>query len=159
MTTSTQSTRRGGSTQRETVRLLCKSIVNRLENQKSISFPPRLRQIVQDELYALIGPYILTEEDLRNRALERIGAKAEQLDGSDYTESDQYKAAKAVIRKSFGDDELNGLYFQKPLKMVAISVVEYLMRSSHIEDVFETDEDMERMIVEIVKKFDSTALH
>jgi hypothetical protein len=159
MTVSTQPVRRGSPTQRETIRLLCKSIVNRLENQKSITFPPRLRQVVQDELFGLIGPSILTEEDLRNRALERMGARAEALEGSEFAESDQYKAAKAVVRRSFGDDELNGLFFQKPVKVVAFAIVEYLMRSSHIEDVYETDEDMERQIVEIIKKFDPTALH
>src|SRR2546421_475894 len=100
-------------TRRDTVRQLCKSILNRLENQKSISFPPRLRQIIQDELYGMIGPYILTEEDLKEKTLTRVGSKSEELENSEFAESDQYKAAKAVIKKSFGDDELNGFYFQK----------------------------------------------
>src|SRR3954471_5223953 len=135
------------STQRETVKLLCKSIINRLENQKSIAFPPRLRQIVQDEVFGLIGPYILTEEDLRDRALAKMGAKAEVLQDSQFAESDQYKAAKAIVRSTFGDDELNGFYFQKPLKTVARTIAEYFMRSSHIDDVYESDEELERQIV------------
>src|SRR4051812_47488865 len=102
------------ATHRETLRLLCKSIINRLENNKSISFPPRLRQVVQDEIYGLIGPFILTDEDLRERTLARVGAKAEMLQNSEFTESEQYRAAKAVVRNTFGHDELNGFYFQKP---------------------------------------------
>lgn len=147
------------STKRETVRLLCKSIVTRLENRKSISFPPRLRQIVADELFSLLGPYILTDEDLRDRTIAKIGAKAEMLENSQFTDSDQYKAAKAMVRGTFGDDELNGFYFQKPLKAVANSMVQYFMRSSHIDDVYETDEDLEREIVEIVKTFNPAELH
>jgi hypothetical protein len=147
------------TTQRETVRLLCKSIINRLENNKAISFPPRLRQIVQDELFGLIGPYVWTEEDLRLKTLARMGAKAELLQDSNFTESDQYRAAKAVIRQTFGDDELNGFFFQKPLKTVAEVIVQYMMRSSHIDDVYETDEDLEKMIVDVVQKFNPDELH
>ena len=146
-------------TQRETVRLLCKSIITRLENQKSITFPVRLRQIVQDEIYGLVGPYILTEEDLRERTLSKIGAKAELLQDSQFTESDQYESAKAVVRATFGDDVLRGFYFQKPVKFIAEQIVQYVMRSSHIDDVYETDEDLEKQIVEVIQKFDASQLH
>ncbi len=146
-------------TTKETVRLLCKSIVTRLENQKSISFPPRLRQIVGDEVSGLVGPYILTEEDLRDRTLAKVGSKAETLQTSGFTESDQYKAAKAVVRQSFGDDELNGFYFQKSIKFVAQTIAQYLMRSSHIDEVYETDEDLEKQIVETIKTFNPENAH
>lgn len=147
------------STKRDSVRLLCKSIVTRLENRKAIEFPPRLRQIVADEVFSLIGPYVLTDEDLRDRTLAKIGARAEMLENSQFTDSDQYKAAKAVVRGTFGDDELNGFYFQKPLKFVASSMVQYFMRSSHIDDVYESDEDLEKEIVDMVKHFNPAEMH
>jgi len=147
------------ATQRETIRLLCKSILNRLENQKAIQFPPRLRQIVQDEMFALLGPYILTDQDVRERALARMGAKADTLSDMEVAESDQYRAAKAVVREQIGDDELHGFYFQRPVKTLAISIVEYLMRSSNIDDVYESDEELEKRIVDTVRNFDVTALH
>ncbi len=147
------------ATQKETLRLLCKSIVIRLENLKSISFPARLRQIVQDEVFGLIGPFIYTDEDLREKTLAKVGAKAEMLQDSAFTDTDQYRAAKAVVRSTFGHDELNGFYFQKPPKMIASTIVQYLMRSSHIDDVYETDEDLEHQIVDIVKKFNPAELH
>ena len=147
------------ATQKETVRVLCKSIITRLENHKAITFPPRLRQIVQDEVFGLIKPFVLTEEDLRERTLAKMGAKADLLQDSTFTESEQYRTAKSVIRGTFGDDELNGFYFQKPLKLVAGTIVQYLMRSSHIDDVYETDEDLEKQIVEVVQKFNPAELH
>jgi hypothetical protein len=146
-------------TQRETLRLLCKSILTRLENQKSITLPARLRQIVQDEVFGLIGALIFTEEDLREKALAKVGAKIELLNDTAFTESDQYRAAKAVVRNAFGSDVLNGFYFQRSPKEVAQVIVEYLLRSSHIDDVYETDEDLERQIVEIIKKFNPDVLH
>lgn len=146
-------------TKRETVHQLCRSIVTRLENRKAISFPVRLRQIVGDEVFHLIGPFILTDEDLRDRTLAKIGAKADVLNDTQFTESAQYKTAKSLVRQTFGDDELNGFYFQKPLKIVAETIVQYLMRSSHIDDVYETDEDLEQQIVEVVQKFNPNDLH
>ncbi len=148
-----------GSTKKETVRLLCKSIVTRLENRKSIEFTARLRQVVQDEVYSLVGPYILTEEDLQERTRAKMGASAAALAETNFAEDAQYKAAKGVVRRTFGDDELNGFYFQKPLKTVARTIAEYFMRSSHIDDVYETDENMEHQIVEIIQKFDANELH
>lgn len=146
-------------TQRETVQLMCKSIINRLENRKSISFAPRLRQIIQEEVYNLVGPYIMTEQDLREKAHAKMGAKAEQLKETDQAESDQFKAAKAVVKNTFGDDVLNGFFFQRPLKALAASIAQYLMRSSNIDEVYETDDDLEKMIVEIVQKFDPAEMH
>lgn len=147
------------ATQRDTLRLLCKSVVNRLENNKVIAFPPRLRQIVQEELFNLIGPYVMTDQDLREKTLAKMGARAELLEDSQFTESEQYKTAKSIIRRSFGDDELNGFYFLRPLKSVARMMTEYFMRSSNIEEVYESDEDIEKEIVGIVQKFDATELH
>lgn len=146
-------------TQKESVKVMCKSILSRLENDKAIVFPPRLRQIVADEIYGLIKPMIMTEEDLRERAIQKMGARAELLQDSTFTESEQYKAAKAVVRSGFGDDVLNGFYFIKPVKDVATTISHYLMRSSHIDDVFETDEDLEKGIVEFIKRFNPSHAH
>ena len=115
--------------------------------------------MIQDEIFDYIGPLVLTEQDLRERSLAKMGAKTEALNETGLAESDQYKAAKAVVRGTFGDDELNGFYFQKPLKSVAHSIAEYLMRSSHIDDVFETDDDLEKQIIEVVRKFNPSELH
>ncbi|MFN7685248.1 MAG: DUF507 family protein [Oligoflexia bacterium] len=147
------------ATTRESVRLLCKSIITRLENRKAIAFPPRLRQVVADELFNLVGPYIVSEGDIRERALARMGARAELLEDSQFTESDQFRAAKAVVKSQLGDDELNGFFFQKPLKAVANSIAAYLMRSSHIDDVYESDEDLEKQIVETVQGFKLEDVH
>ncbi len=147
------------STQRDTVRLLCKSIVTRLENQKAIAFPPRLRQIVADEVFGLVGPYILTDEDIRDRALAKMNLRAEMLQEPQFADSDAFKTAKSVVRATLGDDELNGFYFQRPLKNVAETIAHYLMRSSHIDDVYESDEDIEKQIVDTVRHFKAANAH
>jgi hypothetical protein len=147
------------ATERETLKLLCKTVITRMENQKAISFPPRLRQIVQDEVFGLIGPFILTDQDIRERALAKVGASAEMLQDSAFTESDQYRTAKSVVKNNVGTEELNGFYFQKSPKFVANTIVQYLMRSSHIDDVYESDEDLEHKIVDMFKKFNASEIH
>lgn len=147
------------STSQDTLKSLCKSILTRMENQKAIVFSPRLRQIIQDEIYEMVKPAVFTEADLRDKTLARIGAKAEELESVDLTETERYRTAKNFIRESFGDDVLNGFYFQKPVKHLAGMIAQYFMRSSHIDDVFETDEDLEKQIVDAVKKFDPKNLH
>jgi hypothetical protein len=147
------------STKKEHVKVLCKTIVTKLENQKSISFPPRLRSIVFEEVHQLVGPYIMSEEDLRERSLQKVGGKAEALEDAAFTESDAYKAARSIVKNSFGDDVLNGFYFLKPLKLVAGMIVSYLMRSPSIDEVYETDEDLEKMIVEWTKGFSADNIH
>ena len=146
-------------TRKENVKVLCKSIVTRLENNKSIAFPPRLRSVVGDEVYGLISPYIMTDEDLREKALVKMGQSTEKLAEANFTESDAFKTVKKMIREGFGDDELNGFYFLKPLKTISGMIVSYLMRSHSIDEVYETDEDLEKMIVEIVKTFNPENAH
>jgi hypothetical protein len=101
----------------------------------------------------------MTDEDLRDKALAKIGARTEALQATNFTETEQFRTAKTMVKETFGDDVLNGFYFQKPLKLVASTIVEYLMRSSHIDDVYETDEDLEKQIVEVVQKFNPAELH
>ena len=144
---------------KENVKLLCKSIVTRLENQKSIAFPPRLRQIVADEVHSLISPYVLTDEDIREKALLKMGASKEMIDDGGFNESDAFKTAKKMVRESIGDDELNGFYFVKPLKNVATMLAGYFMRSASIDEVYETDEDLVKMIIDITKNFNPANAH
>jgi len=146
-------------TRKENVLVLCKSIVTKLENSKSIAFPPRLRNVVAEEVFGLVSPYIMTDEDMKEKAIAKLGANADKVAEANFTESEGFKAAKKMVRESFGDDELNGFYFIKPLKTVSGMIVSYLMRSASIDEVYETDEDLVKMIVDIVKSFNPANAH
>jgi len=147
------------SSRKESVKHLCKQLVSRLESQKSIAFPARLRQIVQDEMHGLIGPYILTDEDLRERAIQKIGGSVEQLADSGATDSAAFKTAQSIIREQLCQDPLNGFYLQKPLRQIAQLLAGYFMRSSSIDEVYETDEDLEKMIIDYVRTFHPGHMH
>ena len=141
------------TTQKKTLQLLCGSIITRLENKKSITLSSRLRQVVRDEVFALISPIVLTDEDLRERALSQVETQAAALEDAELGEASTYRSAKSMVRGILGAEELNGFYFQRPPKLVAQAIVDYLMRSSHIDDVYETDEELEQQILQIVREF------
>lgn len=140
-------------TTHDTLKLLCRSIINRLENKKIIAFSPQDRGSVVDALFNRVKPSIATEQDIREMALQKMGASQERLADSEFSESEQFKTAKAMVRKSLGDDQLNGFFFKQPLKNVAENVAGYFMECPEIEDVFADDEEVERQVVDIVKKF------
>ncbi len=147
------------ATSRETIDHLCKSIINRLENKKVIEFESQKRSDLQLEMVNLVSPHIYTEEDLKNKTLEMLGVTTDMLLEAGFTESSNYRTARSMVRKSFGDDELNGFYFQKSLREIAQMLADFFMKSDVIEDVFESDHDIVLKIVDIVKRFDLKQLH
>jgi len=139
------------NTNRDSVRNLCKSILTRLANRKAVELQAESRTPVQDEVYDLVGEFILTEHDLHTQTLDRVGAKADDLLEDDFTQSAPYRTARSMVRKTFGDDELNGFYYQKSLKHIAQLITIYLMKADKIEDVFESDEVLEKMIIDVIR--------
>ncbi len=146
-------------TRRETVKQLCRSVLTRLENQSAIQFAPRLRQVIGEELEGLVGPWILTDEDIKDKVVRQMGARAEALSETEFTETEQFRSAKSVIRNQVGENEVHGLYYQRPIKTVAEEMTRYWMRSSHIDDVFWSDDELEKEIVHILRGFDPKQMH
>ncbi len=146
-------------TKREHIKILAKNLLLRLEQDGSIAVNPPKRQNCYDALFSKIANLILTEEDVRERVHAQLGAKAEDLAGNDSSESDQFRAAKAVLVARIGDHEVHKLYYQRPLKDVGTLVCDFLMTTADIEEVFASDEDLEKSTVDFLKKFDPAQLH
>ena len=143
----------GSSTNRESVRHLGQSILNRLENKKLIEFSAANRQKLRDAVYALLSPSILTEADLRDKTLARLGENADALDAEGFADSDRFRAAKKITKEGFGDDELNGFYFQKTPRQVSHEIVKFLLSSDLVEEVYASDEEIERITIETFQSF------
>ncbi|MBS1960048.1 MAG: DUF507 family protein [Bdellovibrionales bacterium] len=146
-------------TKREHVKVLAKNVVSRLEQDQSILLNPRTRNNVYQDLYLKISPFVLTDEEIRERVLKDIGLKAEELSESAYTESDQYRAAKNVLMGKIGENAVAGLYYQQPVRNVAQMIGHFLMNHLHVEDVFSSDEELEKVVVDFLKKFNPAQLH
>ena len=146
-------------TSKDTVKVLSKSVLIRLENQKIIELDPSVRQTVVSEIYDVLKNLILTEQDIREQALEKIGESSNLLNDIDLNDNVKYKAARASVKNSFGDDVLNGMYFQKNLRDISKILISYFMKSDYIDEVFETDEEIEKKIISIIKHFDPSKVH
>lgn len=146
-------------TKKEHVKVLAKNVVSRLEQDQSILLNPRTRQNVYQDLFLKLEPVVLTDEEIRDRTLKEIGLKAEELGENAYTESDQYRAAKSVLMNRLGENAVMGLYYQQPVKYVAQMIGHFLMGHAQVEDVFSSDEELEKAIVDFLKKFNPSQLH
>src|SRR5258708_3833349 len=131
-------------TKREHVKVLAKNVVSRLEQDESIVLNPRMRQMVYQDLYQKIAPYVVTDEEIRERVLKELGMKAEQLADSRANESDQFKAARSVLLNKIGENSVMGLYYQQPIKHMAQMIGKFLMGHTQVEDVFRPTKSLKK---------------
>ena len=146
-------------TKKEHVKVLAKSVVTRLEQDEAIVLNPRTRQMVYQDLGHKLSAMILTDEEIREKVITQLGLKAEELGDSGYTENDQYRAAKNVIMGKLGENAVMGLYYQRPVKSVAQEITHFLMGHGQVEDVFPSDDELEKSIVDFLKRFNPENLH
>lgn len=140
------------ATKRDHLRGLIRGLVTRMENNKFISYVPRLRDIVQDELLGALKNVILSDDELHEAVVHELRLRGEALSETQTTDSDRYKAAKSVLLSKF-DHQTAGFYFREPLVKVGARVAEFMMRSSNIDDVFESDEAIQQFVVDYIKAF------
>jgi hypothetical protein len=146
-------------TKKEHVKILAKNVVSRLEQDQAIVLNPRNRQAIYDDLFTALAPQILTDDEIREKVLQQLGLNADTLVESGSNESDQYKAAKSVIMSKLGENAVMGLYYQKSVKAIALEIVKFMMSNKHVEDVFPSDEELEKTIVDFLKRFNPEQLH
>jgi hypothetical protein len=146
-------------TKKEHIKILAKNVVSRLEQDQAIVLNPRTRQMVYQDLFLKLEAMILTDEDIRGKVIAQLGLKSEELGETGYTENDQYKAAKSVLLSKVGENALAGLYYQRPIKTIAQEIGNFLMNHTQVEDVYPSDEELEKAIVDFLKRFNPEQLH
>ena len=146
-------------TKKDHLKALAKNAVSRLEQDQAIALNPRTRQMVYQDLFLKLEALVLTDEDIREKIITELGQKSEQLGETGQTESDQFKAAKAVLMAKFGENAVAGLYYQRPVKTVAQEIARFLMNHAQVEEVFPSDEELEKSIVDFLKRFNPDLLH
>ena len=146
-------------TKKEHVKILAKNVVSRLEQDQAIVLNPRDRQVIYEDLFTALSPQILTDDEVRVQILAQLGLKADTLVESGANESDQYKAARNVIMSKVGENAVMGLYYQKSIKSIALEIAQFLMNHKAVEDVFPSDEELEKTIVDFLKRFNPEQLH
>ncbi len=144
------------TTNQNSLRLLTKSILNRLENQKYIVFNPIQRTNLTDELFNMFSKHILTNSDLVETARKKVSEHSEEISEHQIAESEAFKNQKKALLSEYGEHELHGFYFKSSLKDLSQKVCKFLFDSSLVEDVFESDEDIQKLVVETIQGFNES---
>ena len=143
----------------ETIKLLAQSVVRRLESQKMVAIIREQRNELCEDLARFLAPHILTQEDMENNVMESIGEKNEKLDELRLSGGEAYRTLKQSWLSRYGENEVDGLYFQEPVKYTADRVIAFLMKSDYVDEVFGDDQTLERTIVGTIAGFRRAKLH
>lgn len=143
----------------ESVKLLCQSILRRLESQRMIAVNKEERNQLLDDLSQQIKPQVLTQEDMEANVLSQIGTKTEELNDLHLTGGEAYRTVRQQWLSRHGEYEVDGLYFQKPIKYVAEWIIKFLFKHSAIEEVFSDDDKLLKTIVATIGTFRRSKLH
>lgn len=143
----------------ESVKLLCQSVLRRLESQRMISVTTTARETLLDDLAAQIKPQVLTQEDMEANVLSQIGQKSEELDDLHLTGGEAYRTVRQQWLSRHGEYEVDGLYFQKPIKYVAEWLIQFLFKHPAIDEVFSEDDKLLKTIVATIGSFRRNKLH
>jgi hypothetical protein len=149
----------GRGTNFETIKLLAQSVVRRLESQKMIAIIREQRSELAEDLAKFLSPHILTQEDMEKNVMDNIGEKNEMLDELRLSGGEAYRTLKQTWLSRYGENEVDGLYFQEPVKYTADRVIAYLMKSKFVDEVFADDQVLERTIVGTIAGFRRAKLH
>ena len=145
-------------TNEHSLRTLCNVLLTRLEKGNYILFNPRDRNQVREELYETMKGVMLTEDDLIEIARDAISGKAQDIADQNITETDAFKMKKKDIKADFSDNQVAGFYLTGSLREVAGKVGPFLFSCKYIEDVFESDEAIQRMVQESILNFDESKI-
>lgn len=149
----------GGRTSLETIKLLAQSVIRRLESQKMVAIIREKRVELAEDLATALTPHILTQEDMEKTVMDSIGEKNEMLDDLRLSGGEAYRTLKQNWLSKYGENEVDGLYFQEPIKYTADRVIAFLMKSKYVDEVFGEDEALERTIVGTIAGFRRSKLH
>lgn len=149
----------GRGTNFETIKLLAQSVVRRLESQKMIAIVREQRSEMAEDMAGFLAPHILTQDDMEKHVLESIGEKNEKLDELRLSGGEAYRTLKQSWLSKYGENEVDGLYFQEPVKYTADRLIKYLFKSDFVEEVFADDLTLERTIVATIAGFRRAKLH
>ena len=151
--TTTQTAR---ATNESSLRVLSQVLVGRLENQKHIVFDSKNRTMLRDELFRSLRPLVVTEQDLVSMAREAILSRTQDIADQNIAESEAFRMKKKDFKEKYADHEIAGFYLKVPLREVVRKVCEFLFSCDLVEDVFESDEVIQKLVQDSISTFDES---
>jgi hypothetical protein len=137
---------------------LAKTILGKLENRKYIEFSAKSRNALQDELYQRLTKTVLTEEDLTNQVRAHVAKVSDAISEQNFTETEAFQSQKRALKSRLEDNAIQGFYLKDTLRSVCADVCKFLFDSKYVDDVFESDEAIQKLAMETIQTFDETKI-
>lgn len=146
------------ATSHNSLKTMSKTLISKMENKKFIVFNPSHRNKVQDQLYSILTKHIWTEEDVNNQVREQVASHSEAIGEQNLTESAAFQSQKKALKSRIGENELRGFYYKSTVRATVIAVRKFLFDCGQIEDVFESDENIDKLVMDTFQTFDETKI-
>ena len=137
-----------------TLRVLAIYVINHLKEARMIEFDINQRENLVEKLATEFGVSFATDEDICTQAIEEVEEKM-GVDNmpEDVTESEMFNHARKEIVRSFGGENIGGLYLVESLHQASHRITNFLMDCDLIEDVFGNDEEIAVFLIKILRNF------
>lgn len=133
-------------------------MISRLEKHKCIEFNPRDREALRKDFVEEMKGVMMTEQDLNEIARDSITGKAEDIADHNITETEAFKMRKKDLKDDLGENLVAGFYLTSSLREVCRKVPAFFLRNKYVEDVFESDETIQKMFQELLTNFDESKI-
>ena len=151
-----RSAEHGTQTNENSLRILSKVIVGKLENAKMIEFNPANRNDLREAFYRLLNNFMLTEQGLVNQVRGEIEAKMGKISDAELTQTEAFKMRKRALKEQYEDNKIVGFYLKTSLKDLATKAGDFFLRNSLVEEVFADDDEMRKLVLTSISTFDES---
>lgn len=146
------------TTSQQSLKVLAKAIISKLENRKIIEFNPMKRNDLVEVYFKHLQRDVLTEEDLSEQTRKDVIARLGEVSDANLTESDAYRSQKKALKSKYEDNAVSGFYLKSPLRTVVQGSLKFLFDQPLIEDVFESDEVIQKLVMDAITTFDESKI-
>lgn len=144
---------RGNGTDNQTIILLVQQIIKRLESNRHIAIIRDQRDSLVEQTATAIRPLVLTHEDMENEVMGNLETKTEELEQLRLSGGEAYRTVRQRWLAKHGEHEVDGLYFQKPIKYIAESIIKFFFSCDLVDEIFAEDNVLLKTIVATIGSF------
>ena len=140
----------------ETLKSLASYTINNLKEKGFIEFEIDHRESLIESMATEFGVSFATDENIVEDAIEDVEDKM-GVDNvpEDIIDSEIFNHARKEIIKSYNGESIGGLYLVESLHDVAIRMVNYLIESEYIIDIYGEDENISEFLIKKIHFFSS----
>lgn len=145
-------------TNKHSLKTLANLLLSRMENRKYLLFNPKDRSVIQAELLEFLPNFLLSEEALNEEVRGAVTSRSGEISDANFSETEAYQSQKRALKSKYSDNAIAGFYLKTSLRQACKEIADFLFDNSHVEDVFESDEVLQKLVQETITNFDESQI-